>query len=61
MVVTMPLLEGLNGVQQDVEALGELHRDCRGLRRISVYFGKLMSISDNPDVALFRAAQLFGP
>ncbi len=52
-VLTMPLLEGLDGVNKMSKSLG----NYVGIPRTpDDMFGKLMSISPTADVALFRAA-----
>ena len=54
-VITMPLLEGLDGVNKMSKSLGNYIGIAEAPEAM---FGKLMSISDDADVALFRAAEL---
>ena len=54
-VLTMPLLEGLDGVNKMSKSLGNYIAINDAADDM---FGKLMSISDDADVALFRAAEL---
>ena len=54
-VITMPLLEGLDGVNKMSKSLG----NYIGITEpADDMFGKLMSVSDEPDVAVLRAAEL---
>ena len=54
-VITMPLLEGLDGVNKMSKSLGNYVGIAEDA---DAQFGKLMSISDDAHVALFRAAEL---